>query len=180
MGLDTRVDRAAVIVFVSAVWDRVFWIELLPAPPSHPFSIFEWQKSVSCLQVHRIELSIVASPLIALGVEPSIGAVSGRGGLYDVQPSGSSQPTSTPSLQNRMQLAKRPPRCCGYHLHPLRHQQGSDKTCILGCYDRAWHCLLPCLFPSRSQLGILTPTSSIITSLGSKQFPLAPTSQAAA
>lgn len=157
-------------LFVSAVWDRVFWIELLPAPPSHPFSIFEWQKSVSCLQVHRIELSIVASPLIPLCVEPSIGALSGKGGLYDVQPSGSSQPTSTPSLQNRMQLAKRPPRCCGYHLHPLRHQQGSDKTCILGCYDRAWHCLLPCLLLSRSQLGILTPTSSIITSLGSKQF----------
>lgn len=93
------------------------------------------------------------------------------GWAYDVQPSGSSQPTSTPSLQNRMQLAKRPPRCCGYHLHPLRHQQGSDKTCILGCYDRAWHCLLPCLFLSRSQLGFLTPTSSIITILGSnKQF----------
>lgn len=68
-------------LFVSAVWDRVLWIELLPAPPSHPFSIFEWQKSVSCLQVHRIELSIVASPLIPLCVEPSIGALSGQGGL---------------------------------------------------------------------------------------------------
>lgn len=88
--------------------------------PSHPFSILEQQTSVSCLQVRRIELSIVASPLIALGVEPSIGAVSGRGGLYDVPPSGSSQPTSTPSLQNRLAGAKRPPGCCGYHLHPVR------------------------------------------------------------
>lgn len=135
MGTDARAERAA-IVCLRRVGSRI--LDRAPArSPSHPFSIFEQQKSVSCLQAHRIELSIVASPLIALCVEPSIGALSGQGGLYDVPPGCSSQPTSTPSLQNRMQLAKRPPGCCGYHLHPVRHQQGPDKTCILGCYYRA-------------------------------------------
>lgn len=62
----------------------------------------------------------------------------------------------------------------------MRHQQGPDKTCILGCYDRAWHCLLPCLVLSRSQLGISTANLLHYYQPGIQAFPWTHTSQAAA
>jgi hypothetical protein len=45
------------------------------------------------------------------------------------------------------------------------------KTCILGCYYRAWHCLLPCLLSSRSQLGISTANLLHFYQPGIQAFP---------
>lgn len=176
MGTRTRTDRAA-IVCLRRVGSR-----FLPAcTPSHPFSILEQQKSVSCLQVRRIELSIVASPLIAQCVEPSIGALSGQGGLYDVPPSGSSQPTSTPSLQNRLQepsaglvAVDTTYMQCGINKGPTRPAY-SDVMIVPGtaCF--------PVSSSREANWEFQVPTSSIITNQpGIQAFPWTHTSQAAA
>lgn len=126
---------------------------------------------MSCLQVRRIELSIVASPLIAQCVEPSIGALSGQGGLYDVPPSGSSQPTSTPSLQNRLQepsarlvAVDTTYMQCGINKGPTRPAY-SDVMIVPGtaCF--------PVSSSREANWEFQVPTSSIITSLGSKHSP---------
>lgn len=77
-----------------------------------------------------------------------------QGGLMTCHQTVAPSPPPPPSLQNRPAAAKRPPGCCGYHLHPLRASTRSGQTCMLECYYRAWHCLLPCLLSMRSQLGI--------------------------
>lgn len=89
-------------------------------------------------------------------------------------------PPPLPASKIALAAAKRPHGCCGYHLHPLRHQQGSDKTCILECYDRAWHCLVPCLFFSGSQLGIFNCQPPPLLPAWHPSIPLDTTSQAAA
>lgn len=138
-------------------WDRVFWIGLPPAFPSHRFFYFRGAEVCVMLAGPSYRVIDCCAPTVSLVRGPSIGAgAAGQPGwacmtcLQSVAPS----PPSPPSPPNRPAAAKRLPGCCGYHLHALRASTRSGQTCVLECCYRAWHCLLPCLLSMRGQLGI--------------------------
>lgn len=184
VGTHSHAYRSCCDCFVSAlrpVGSR--FLDQTPAcTPSHPFSIFEQQKSVSCLPARRIKLSIAMSPLIPLCVEPPIGALAGQGVLYDVPPCGSSQPTSTPSLQNRLQQPSARLVAVDTTYIWVRHQQGPTRPAYSDVMIVPGTACFPVSSSQEANWVFRLPTTSIITRLSAwyPSIPLDQTSQAAA